>query len=528
MASLRSITQINPDSIVYDERTKQYHDTANRYRMVKKSVAEAMQATVSSGAPTRGNENFVSQAAFDAFRKDISKHVSETARLTKIGLEELKKSFDYQTKETERLQRAVNHTDEESQEKNKIEKISDPPESQERKRERRQNRRGMSMSSFLGLGAGGLLGAFLLASMVLTPEQHQQIGESIDESLSEITSMVDTINRINDLLRPIAELMNGSSTGGAAGPNANGAAIGQSMDNEMQFRPSTATSPPAAPTTNNGIGPTARNTLDAIRQSAGVPVETPSTPPEEPQRSQVGAGASANRMEPASGIERNEENRDDPSFPHRAISSVLLNNEENQRIDAMRRDPNVTENILQGTIVNMLANRLQGQDVNALADDIATRIGSSPSIHNSSEVARNIITSINDGVGFNEAARRLYETFYHRDVTGGSTPTSSSSSSTRSQALRDRLNSRTRQQETSIDPIRIGGAQRIAGTFPTPFGAGVRVLEPILAPRSGGTTTPRFERQPDPVGIRIGYLQTRRNEASLDGAVLMGRQATAV
>ena len=524
MASLRSITQINPDSIVYDERTKQYHDTANRYRMVKKSVAEAMQATVSSGAPTRGNENFVSQAAFDAFRKDISKHVSETARLTKIGLEELKKSFDYQTKETERLQRAVNHTDEESQEKNKIEKISDPPESQERKRERRQNRRGMSMSSFLGLGAGGLLGAFLLASMVLTPEQHQQIGESIDESLSEITSMVDTINRINDLLRPIAELMNGSSTGGAAGPNANGAAIGQSMDNEMQFRPSTATSPPAA---------TPPAEPSAEPSTTPAPAATPAAPTQPvpgPQRSQVGAGASADRREPASRtLERNEENRDDPSFPHRAISSVLLNNEENQRIDTMRRDPNVTENILRDTIVNMLANRLQGQDVNALADDIATRIGSSPSIHNSSEVARNIITSINDGVGFNEAARRLYETFYHRDVTGGSTPTSSSSSSsTRSQALRDRLNSRTRQQETSIDPIRIGGAQRIAGTFPTPFGAGVRVLEPILAPRSGGTTTPRFERQPDPVGIRIGYLQTRRNEASLDGAVLMGRQATAV
>ena len=522
MASLRSITQNNPDSIVYDERTKQYHDTANRYRMVKKSVAEAMRATVSSGAPTRGDENFVSQAAFDAFRKDISKHVSETARLTKIGLEELKKSFDYQSKETERLQRAVNRTDEESQEQNKIEKISDTSESQERKRERRQNRRGMSMSSFLGLGAGGLLGAFLLASMVLTPEQHQQIGESIDESLSEITSMVDTINRINDLLRPIAELMNGSSTGGAAGPNANGAAIGQSMDNEMQFRPSTATSPPAAtPTTNNGIGPTARNTLDAIRQSAGVPVETPSTPPEEPQRSQVGGGATAAAS--ASGtLERVEENRDDPSFPHRAISSILLNNAENQRIDDMSRDPNITENILRDTIVNMLANRLQGQDVNALAEEIAARIGLSPSIHNSAEVARNIVTSINNGVGIREAARRLYETFYQRDVTGRSPIPQ------RSEILRNRLNRYNERQQTSVNPMGVNGAQQIAATFPI-GGNNVRITttSPIEMGAGGRQPGGRFRGTPEPLGTRSAGIQPRQPDPGLDYfARVMNGQAT--
>jgi len=218
MASLRSITQTNPDSIVYDERTKQYHDSANRYRMVKKSVAEAMRAAVSSGAPTRDNENLVSQATFDAFRKDIYKHISETARLTKIGLEELKKSLDYQTKETEQLQRIVNRTDEESQEQNKIEKI----DNNSGEKTDRKKRRGMSISSFLGLGIGGLLGTFFAASMLLSPQQHQQIGEMIDqmidqtvggitsiidETVNVITSMIDTINRINNFIQPLANII---------------------------------------------------------------------------------------------------------------------------------------------------------------------------------------------------------------------------------------------------------------------------------------------------------------------------------
>lgn len=533
MASLRSITQNNPDSIVYDERTKQYHDTANRYRMVKKSVAEAMRATVSSGAPTRGNENFVSQAVFDAFRKDISKHVSETARLTKIGLEELKKSFDYQSKETERLQRAVNRTDEESQEQNKIEKISDTAESQERKRERRRNRRGMSMSSFLGLSAGGLLGTFLLASMILTPDQHQRIGESIDQSLGAMRTMIDSIRRINDLIQPIVNLIQGireavnnpeapGGLGSTAGSHAGGAGHeGMGLEPEPGGNPAPA---PEASTANNAIaiGPTVTRTLDALRSGISyAPSAAPQSPPESENSSQIGAGARANALgQPPGTPIRIEENRDDPSFPHRAISSILLSEEENRTINNMRTNPNIPQSQFQNAVIDMLSRRLQGQDVNTLAERIAATIGSSPSIHNSAEVARNIVRSINNGDNATGAARRLYEIFYQRDVTGGS-PIQQ-----RSETLRNRLNRFNEQRQTSANPMGVNRVQQAAATFPAAGNNRVITAVPPIEMGTGRQPGGRFPGSPEPGGVNRAGIQPRPRDPSMDMlASLMGAQA---
>ncbi len=473
MANLRSITQINPESIVYDERTKQYHDVANRYRMVKKSIAESMQAAISSGAPTRGNENLVSQATFDAFRKDIYKHISETARLTKIGLEELKKSFDYQTKETGRLQRAINNADEESQEQNRIEKISDDSEE---KRKRRQPRRGLSMSSYLGLGIGGIIGTFLLASLMLTPQQHQEIGESIDNAINmipDIQSIIRDINRISNLLQPFVDLIQGireaannpDQPGGISGAgafmgvgaadvdalglrpepqNANGAAIGRSLDAERQFAlaPSAALAPPTAPT----------------------------SPPARPQENQGGSttGGPLRYIPPAG--------EDDPSSPHRVISEGLLTPEERNTVNAMNVDPNNSLDEIRNTVIGMLARSLEGRDRNALAESISRGIGSTPLIHNSAEVARNIITSIDNGVGFNEAARRLYETFFEREVTGGAIPMESSRQN-RSEELRRRLNRYNSQRESSVNRNGMSGVRQIAAIG---GGNGNRVTTNIL------------------------------------------------
>jgi hypothetical protein len=46
MANLRDLTINQPtsmDQITFDPRTRQYHDIANRYRMVRQSVVESLQ-----------------------------------------------------------------------------------------------------------------------------------------------------------------------------------------------------------------------------------------------------------------------------------------------------------------------------------------------------------------------------------------------------------------------------------------------------------------------------------------------------
>jgi hypothetical protein len=427
MASLRELNQTNPNTVVYDERTKQYHDIANRYRMVKRTVIEAMQNAIPTGTPTRNNDGSVSQTTFDAFRKDVYFHISETARLTKIGLEELKKSLDYQTKETNRLQRLVNQTDEDRQE-NKIERIYDE---RDVRSDRRRSR--MSFGGILGLGAVGLLGSFLLSSMFMSQEQIREFGESIDNvigMLPDVENVIDNFNRISNALQSVLDFFSPSETS-ERGPAELGTPEAQTALGGTEGQPPINEGEVAVAYGAEIAG--GASAAHALRQQIQAGQRSELEPENAGNRMRAAAAAAApthsrvTRTDPGRQQQREQEElrgeqiERSPEAPERAISGILFDAETLDQIRQMRQRQGaysgMTADQIQARIVSMIDSTLQGADRLNLANRVRSAIGDHPDLHGSAEVASQLIES-SDQIGTTEAARRLYEIFYDPRVIG--------------------------------------------------------------------------------------------------------------
>jgi len=497
MASLREISQINPNTVVYDERTKQYHDIANRYRMVKKFIAEAMRAAVSSGAPTRGDETFVPQTTFDAFRKDVYFHISETARLTKIGLEELKKSLDYQSKETDRLRRIFNQADENRQENLIVRN--------DNRDIRNFSRRGsMSIGNILGLGAAGILGSFLASSLLMTPQQIREFGENIDNALGmlpDIQNVIENFNRINSVLQNILTFFtpgqnDPSTTNPASGdprppPAAPSAAPSAapppprppSLSTDANARAVAAANPPPGPLPEN-----AGDRIAAARAAAAAQGTQANRAPGAAPGAAVRNYAEDYRRAQAARHERNEREiieraRGAPEIPEAVISRILFGPEALEQIRQMRAREGaysgMSEPVIRQNIINMIDSTLQGADRQFIATAIRESIEDHPNLHGSAEVAARIV-EYSDEAGSTRAAQNLYDIFFAREVIGERRARGANlvrhldaTRTQRSNQLRTRILNFNRRAD-------ISNRENIANRL-TPNGAGnsVRVLPPI-------------------------------------------------
>lgn len=511
MASLRELTQTNPNDIVYDERTKQYHDIANRYRMVKRTVVEAMQNAIPTGAPTRNNDGSVSQTTFDAFRKDVYFHISETARLTKIGLEELKKSLDYQTKETNRLQRLVNQTDEDRQE-NKIERIYDE---RDIRSDRRRSR--MSFGGMLGLGAGGLLGSFLLSSMFMSQEQIREFGESIDNvigMLPDVENVIDNFNRISGILQSVLDFFtpenrdpNYGITGGGIGEGGTPQPPISPRVLEPRPQPSplfsnpdaaalAAANPPPRP------APPTENAGDRMRAAAAASASrgTSGTPERDARQERINAERLYHERNEQRLIERT---RGAPEIPEAVISRILFNSDALEQIRQMRAREGaysgMQEPQIRSNIINMIASTLQGADRQFIAMAIRESIENHPDLHGSSEVAARIV-QYSDEAGSMRAAENLYDIFFDRDVIGQRTARGSDLTtflnSTRSQRS-NQLRTRIRNFNSRRADLSIGGNNTNPNQLLPNGGSGggvtVGMLPPVRnpQPQQGAPATPQ-------------------------------------
>jgi hypothetical protein len=515
MASLRDLTinqSTSMDQITFDPRTRQYHDIANRYRMVRQSVVESLQRT--NRVERNDSERYVAHTVFDAFRRDVYRHISDTANLTKKAVESLRTSLQNQIDDNRRLQQDINDTRE-----NRQEQIQDRLSEESKRYEsspRRERGNRSFLSSFLGISGLGF-GLFAALSYFMTSEQITRFGERVDETLSFIPDIQSTINAVNEINETMRRMLaffgitapqgGAESIGGAAAPAASTETVGDRM--RAAAEPNEGGATPAIPETVGDrmqraavpVEGSAAETLDRLRRergsarSEGEPIESEversNNPPEEPE-------------EAAERIERT------PERPEDVISQNLFNEEERQSIQNIRNT--VSADDARRQIVSRIERRLRGiSDRSQLANTIAAQIGQYANLHGAAEATRRIIEH-GDPM---RSAEMLYDTFCVREVSGRGRGVVESIA-TRERHLRERiqrvnveLNSRTEalgpeNRSTAVTAITAAAAAANGTRITT------AMLPGVTLPGAPGAPLP--VRTP-PAGVP-GSIQARNSEIS--------------
>lgn len=502
------------DQITFDPRTRQYHDIANRYRMVRQSVVESLQRT--NRIERNDSERYVAHTVFDAFRRDVYRHISDTANLTKKAVESLRTSLQNQIDDNRRLQQDINDTRE-----NRQEQIQDRL-SEESKRYESSPRRERSNRSFLSsfLGISGLgFGAFAALSYFMTPEQITRFGERIDETLSFIPDIQSTINAVNEINETMRRML---AFFGITAPQE-----GQTSQNTPAGDGSEHTPEPNRPNTPS------RPTADQRRSMAlGLPPNAT-----EEQRTEVSMALGAETGGPAGRHETNRQRVERmynerrqteqaaaeqyrieraPERPEDIISQNLLNEQGQpigQEISNIRNNRDLTEARQGQQIVNVIKDALdRAADRSQLANTIETQIGTHSELHGAGDAARRMIEHSDTG----RAAELIYKTFYAREVSGRGRGGSNNPSQRRIELQRrirtvnTELNSRT---ETIIPENRSTAA--VAITAAAAAGSGTRIttaMLPGVALPGGATGAPPATNNP-PAGVP-GAIQARNSEVS--------------
>lgn len=190
MATLSDIINRLGGGIVYDERTKRFHDLTANYKMV--SSEQALRQTT-PGRPSRDGmtTQYVTQTSFDALRRDVYAMMSSIAQNAYIASNELRKSLEAQRKDTESLRKYENQVNEDRLEgtprPGMMERIGGIAGAVGR-----GTRRAIGIAPYAigGLGLAGLAAA--LAATLLNPETVREL----DEAQREIQSVVSGVSRL--------------------------------------------------------------------------------------------------------------------------------------------------------------------------------------------------------------------------------------------------------------------------------------------------------------------------------------------
>lgn len=182
MASLADLNL--PNNIVYDERTKRYHDLFQNYRMVGASRIAAM------GTPQRADrsDQYVTRQEFFSMRTDLYRFISHTTELTREALQALFEMQRSQLRDTERLAENERYDREERTERKSS--------LAGRLASAAMERVGSTVRARPGLSLMSILGAALIGFIATPNETVQRFGNTIDELVSTITNMTDILRQI--------------------------------------------------------------------------------------------------------------------------------------------------------------------------------------------------------------------------------------------------------------------------------------------------------------------------------------------
>jgi len=104
MANLTDAASLLQTSVVYDERTKRYHDMSRNYKMVSATdIASRIGSPTRDGVSSRDTK-YVSQETFEAFQRDVFSYISRTASFAREAIIELQRSLDSERKDTQTLE----------------------------------------------------------------------------------------------------------------------------------------------------------------------------------------------------------------------------------------------------------------------------------------------------------------------------------------------------------------------------------------------------------------------------------------
>lgn len=114
MPSLADVVQQLGPTILYDERTRRFHDMAQNYRMVSTS---GVIAGTPARADNRGISGYVTQDAFNAFQAEIYLYIGKVAFFTREALVEMQRTMAGEQEDTESLRNDEQKSAEERRER---------------------------------------------------------------------------------------------------------------------------------------------------------------------------------------------------------------------------------------------------------------------------------------------------------------------------------------------------------------------------------------------------------------------------
>ena len=280
MATLSDIINRLGGGIVYDERTKRFHDLTANYKMV--SSEQALRQTT-PGRPSRDGmtTQYVTQTSFDALRRDVYAMMSSIAQNAYIASNELRKSLEAQRKDTESLRKYENQVNEDRLEgtprPGMMERIGGIAGALGR-----GTRRAIGIAPYAigGLGLAGLAAA--LAATLLSPETVRELDETqreIQQVISGVSNLASDIYNLRSEILLMAEIA-GTVIGGLLGIRAinrfaNRTARGIQRGSTSTFRAfqqifgRTPTAPPSAPPSAAARPPAATNMNQPPRPTPG-------------------------------------------------------------------------------------------------------------------------------------------------------------------------------------------------------------------------------------------------------------------
>jgi hypothetical protein len=182
MASLADLNL--PSNIVYDERTKRYHDMLQNYRMVSGARVAAM------GTPQRADrpDQYVTRQEFLNLRADLFRFVSHTTELTREALQALFEMQRAQLRDTERL-RDYELDNRENAAEGRSSLLG-------RLASGGMERVGNVVRARPGLSLAAILGGSILGFAAIPNESVARFGAAVDEIIGAISNITNILGQI--------------------------------------------------------------------------------------------------------------------------------------------------------------------------------------------------------------------------------------------------------------------------------------------------------------------------------------------
>jgi hypothetical protein len=182
MASLADLNL--PSNVVYDERTKRYHDLLQNYRMVSGEQIAAM------GTPQRADrpDQYVTRQEFLNLRADLFRFVSHTTELTREALQALFEMQRAQLRDTERL-RGYELDERENSAEGRSSLLG-------RLASGAMERVGNVVRARPGLSLAAILGGSILGFAAIPNESVARFGAAVDEIIGTISNITNILGQI--------------------------------------------------------------------------------------------------------------------------------------------------------------------------------------------------------------------------------------------------------------------------------------------------------------------------------------------